>query len=102
MRKSTPDLTAAVSELNVVLQKTAGADAWGIGANLPAYSGGTTANEILDEIYKQRCIELFLSGLRLEDSRRFARPASERGRDFMPYPFIERDNNSSTPDDPAN
>lgn len=102
VRKSTPDLTAAVSELNVVLQKTAGADAWGIGANLPAYSGGTTANEILDEIYKQRCIELFLSGLRLEDSRRFARPASERGRDFMPYPFIERDNNSSTPDDPAN
>ena len=102
VRKASPDLTAAISELNAVLQKTAGGDAWGIGANLPAYSGGTTANEILDEIYKQRSIELFLTGLRLEDSRRFARPSSERGRDFLPFPFIERDNNANTPADPLN
>jgi starch-binding outer membrane protein, SusD/RagB family len=102
VRKSSPDLTAAVNELNVVLQKVPGGDAWGIGANLPAYSGNVTANDILDEIYKQRCIELFLSGLRLEDSRRFGRPASERGRDFLPYPFNERDNNINTPADPTN
>jgi hypothetical protein len=102
VRKSTPDLVSAVDELNEVLEKIPANDPWGIGADLPPYTGGITAQEILDEIYKQRCIELFLSGLRFEDSRRFGRPQSERGnRDFMPYPFSERDNNSSTPADPA-
>jgi hypothetical protein len=102
VRKSTPDLAGAVDELNEVLEKIPADDAWGIGADLPPYTGGMTAQEILDEIYKQRCIELFLSGLRFEDSRRFGRPLEERGnRDFMPYPFSERDNNSSTPADPA-
>jgi hypothetical protein len=102
VRKGSPDLSAAITELNVVLQKLPTGDAWGIGANLPAYSGNAAANDILDEIYKQRCIELFLSGLRLEDSRRFSRPATERGRDFLPYPFSERDNNINTPADPVN
>jgi hypothetical protein len=102
VRKSTPDLTNAVVELNKVIQKVPASDAWGIGADLPAYSGGLTAPEILNEIYKQRCIELYLTGLRFEDSRRFGRPQAERGnRDFMPYPFSERDNNTNTPTDPA-
>ncbi len=47
---------------------------------LPAYSGGTDAASVLTEIYRNRCIELFMSGLKLEDSRRFARPATERNR----------------------
>lgn len=102
VRKPSPDLAGAVTELNKVLTKTPADDPWGIGADLPAYNGGITAPEILDEIYKQRCIELFLSGLRFEDSRRFGRPADERGnRTFLPYPFSERDNNTNTPADPA-
>lgn len=101
VRKSTPDLAAAVVELNRVLQKVPGADIWGIGADLPAYSGPVAAPDILTEIYRQRCIELYLSGMRLEDSRRFGRPQTERGRDFLPYPFSERDNNTNTPADPT-
>ncbi len=93
------NLTEAVTELNKVLTKTT--DVWGIGANLPPYSGPVTQQAILTEIYRQRSIELFLSGLRLEDSRRFARPASERTRDFYPYPLSERNNNLNTPADPA-
>lgn len=97
-------LTDAVAELNKVLTKKT--DSWGIGADLPAYSGTNTADAILTEIYKNRCIELFLSGLRLEDSRRFKRPGpgeagSERSRNWYPYPNNERLNNSSTPADPA-
>ncbi len=101
IRKSSPDLNAAVTDINLVLQKTAAQDALGIGAALPAYSGPVAAADLLNEIYRQRCIELFLSGMRLEDSRRFGRPASERGRTFLPYPFSERDNNTNTPADPA-
>lgn len=96
------DLTNAVIELNRVLQKTPAQDSFGIGANQPAYSGPNTQNAILTEIYRQRCIELYLTGMRLEDSRRFGRPASERTREFLPYPFSERDNNPNTPADPAN
>lgn len=100
-RKSTPDLAGAVAQLNLVLGKTPTNDALGIGADLPAYSGVVAAPEVLTEIYRQRCIELYLSGMRLEDSRRFNRPQSERTRNFFPYPFSERDNNTNTPADPA-
>jgi starch-binding outer membrane protein, SusD/RagB family len=102
VRKSPADLAGAVTELNKVITKTPANDPWGIGADLPAYSGGMTEQEILDEIYKQRSIELYLTGQRFEDNRRFERPLAERGnRNFMPYPFTERDNNTSTPPDPA-
>jgi hypothetical protein len=100
-RKSSPDLTGAIAEINNVLTKTT--DVWGIGASLPPYAGAETQQAVLDEIYKQRSIELYLGGLRFEDNRRFGRPVAERGnRNFMPYPFTERDNNTSTPPDPAN
>jgi len=56
---------------------------------------------VLTQIYKHRCIELYLSGLKLEDMRRFGRPNSERKRNLMPYPFRERDSNANTPADPA-
>ena len=47
-----------------------------------------------------------MTGMKLEDSRRFNRPGpndagSERSRNFYPYPTVERDNNANTPADPA-
>jgi len=104
------ELANAVTELNRVLTKTPAQDAWGVGAGLTAYSGPLTQAAILQEIYRQRQIELAFQGFRLEDSRRFGRPgpdttpaaSAERTRNFLPYPFTERDNNTSTPQDPAN
>ena len=98
-------VTDALTHINAVRTQTSG-DIYGVNASLPAYSGATTADALLLEVYKQRCIELYLSGLRLEDSRRFNRPAPpanmiERNRDFYPYPDQERLNNPNTPDDPA-
>ncbi|MDO4229620.1 MAG: RagB/SusD family nutrient uptake outer membrane protein [Capnocytophaga sp.] len=95
-------LTEAVTELNKVLVKTPSDDSLGVGAGLTAYTGAVEKQAILDEIYKNRRIELYLSGLSLEDSRRFNRPMSERNRNFFPYPNSERDNNSNTPSNPAN
>jgi starch-binding outer membrane protein, SusD/RagB family len=94
------DLVTAEKELNTVLTKTT--DAWGIGAGIPAYTGAKTQDGILTEIYRNRRIELFMSGLSLDDSRRFNRPVAERTRTFYPYPQTERDNNPNTPADPAN
>lgn len=101
----------ALTEINAVRQQASG-DVFGVHANLPAYSGQVTVNDLLLEVYRQRCAELYLSGLRLEDSRRFARPAPpanvnpvpvtfERNRNFYPYPDQERLNNPNTPADPA-
>jgi hypothetical protein len=100
-RQATPDLTNALAELNKVVTKTPTADPYGVGADLPPISGPLTQAQILDLIYKHRSIELYMSGLRLEDQRRFGRPTSERKRNFLPYPFVERDNNPNTPPDPA-
>ncbi|RYY89263.1 MAG: RagB/SusD family nutrient uptake outer membrane protein [Chitinophagaceae bacterium] len=99
-RMTPPDLANAVIELNKVVTKLRSADPFGIGAELPAVAP-VGQQAILDEIYRQRGIELSLSGLRLEDMRRFARPVAERKRSFLPYPFQERDNNPNTPPDPA-
>lgn len=101
------DLAGAVTALNRVRTKTAAQDAFGVGAALPVYSSPQTADAILLDILKNRDIELAFQGFRLEDSRRFGRPApgaagSERNRNFFPYPRTERDNNTSTPADPAN
>lgn len=94
------DLATAEKELNTILTKTT--DTWGIGAGLTAYAGAKTQVDLLTEIYRNRRIELFMSGLSLEDSRRFNRPVTERTRTFYPYPQTERDNNPGTPADPAN
>lgn len=93
------DLVNALIELNKVVTKTPAADAYGVGADLPPLVGLTQA-QILELIYKHRSIELFMSGLKLEDMRRFNRPNSERTRNLLPYPFLERDNNPNTPADP--
>jgi starch-binding outer membrane protein, SusD/RagB family len=100
-RQSPPDLNNALTELNRVVTKTAAQDPFGIGAGLPPIAGPLTQAQLLELIYKHRQIELFMLGLRLEDMRRFGRPLTERKRNFFPYPFRERDNNTNTPPDPA-
>ncbi len=98
-------LTEAVAALDAVRTKTT--DAFGVTAKGVAYSGDPTdKNAILQDIYRQRCIELYMSGMKLEDSRRFGRPGpndpdSERSRNYYPYPTVERDNNPNTPADPS-
>lgn len=100
------DLSNAILYLNKVLTKKPTDDPFGIGAELPSYSGLMTQDAILQEIYKNRLIELYLSGMKLEDSRRFNRPGpetinGERSRNFYPYPQQERDGNVNTPGDPT-
>jgi hypothetical protein len=99
-RQASPDLANAILELNKVVTKKAATDPLGLGADLAAVAP-VTKDDVLLEIYRNRCIELFLSGLKLEDMRRFGRPTSERKRNFFPYPFRERDGNMNTPADPA-
>jgi len=102
------ELDNAVTQLNLVRQKND--DPLGVNANLPAWTGDETSKEdILEEIYKNRSIELFLTGLRFGDSKRFhpnfavpsdANTTNERNRNFYPYPSIERENNPNTPANP--
>jgi starch-binding outer membrane protein, SusD/RagB family len=100
-------LTEAVAELNKVITKTTATDPFKLAANLAAYDGaGKTQDEILFEIYRNRCMELYMSGLKLDDSRRFNRPApstvgAERNRNYYPFPSVQRDNNPNTPADPT-
>lgn len=101
-RQASPDLTNALIELNKIVTKKPTADVFGVGADLPALVGPLTAAETLTEIFRQRSIEMFLSGQKLEDSRRLNRPQTERKRNFVNYPFRERDQNKNTPADPAN
>jgi starch-binding outer membrane protein, SusD/RagB family len=105
VRKTPSDLMNGKKFLDSVLRKTSSQDVFRIGANLPAYSGPMDAGSLLQEIYKNRCIELFMSGMKLEDSRRFQRPGPtdaipERNRNYYPYPLQERNGNPNTPADP--
>ena len=100
------DLTNAKKFLDSVLTKKPANDVFGIGADLPPYAGPITQAALLQEIYKNRAIELYMSGMKLEDSRRFNRPGpgapdAERSRNFYPYPQQERDGNPNTPPDPT-
>ena len=98
-RAGTPDLVNGLIELNKVVTKTT--DPFGVNANQPAIVSVSGQAELLDQIYRHRSIELFMSGLKLEDMRRFNRPNSEKKRNLMPYPLRERDNNPNTPPDPV-
>lgn len=103
------DLDNAVVNINLVREKNN--DIFGVNANLDPWTGDVNNQDaIMDEIFRNRSIELFMSGLRLEDSRRInsnfipsqsADYLSERNRNFYPYPAEERFNNSNTPDDPS-
>ncbi|NQX43568.1 SusD family protein [Pedobacter steynii] len=97
-----PDPGNALIELNKVVTKTAALDVFGLGAALPELTGTYSQDDLLALIYKHRCIELYLSGLKIEDMRRFAKPLTDRKRNFFPYPFVERDGgNLNVPADPA-
>ena len=58
------DLPNALTELNNVVTKQPGSDPYGVGAGLPP-SAAATQDEIGNEIYKNRCIQLYMSGLNL-------------------------------------
>ncbi len=103
------DLNSAVVYINMVREKNN--DIFGVNANLNTWNGnGNDKDAVMDEIFRNRSIELFMSGLRLEDSRRIHSnfvPSqqedylSERNRNFYPYPAEESFNNLNTPDDPS-
>jgi hypothetical protein len=99
-RAATPDLANSLLELEKIRTKLPAADPFGVGASLPAAVGPFTQGQLLDSIYKHRSIELYMSGMKLEDMRRFGRPNAEKKRNLMPYPLRERDNNPNTPADP--
>ncbi|MEM9141989.1 MAG: hypothetical protein AAGA86_03305 [Bacteroidota bacterium] len=108
LRKATPDVAAATAALNEVL--TDMDDPFGVNAGIAPYSGPNTVDALLDAVYQNRRAELFLTGLSLEDSRRFNRPqpsgasmdyTEERNRNFYPYPDLERNSNPNTPADPT-
>lgn len=99
-RQSSPDYVSALLELNKVVTKAPENDVFGVGADLSPLES-LSPDGLLAAIYKHRSIELFMSGLRLEDSRRLDRPQDERKRNFVNYPFAERDQNPNTPADPA-
>lgn len=102
LRQTTPDPAAAEAIIDAVLQQTAASDPLGVGANIAAgYTGATDAASLLTEVYRNRCIELYISSNKLEDMRRFGRANAEMKRRNMPYPFRERDNNPNTPADPT-
>jgi starch-binding outer membrane protein, SusD/RagB family len=100
-RQASPDLVNSQAALNSILTKTAAADPFGVGAQLTAIAAPLNQADLLTQIYRNRCIELYMSGLKLEDMRRFNRPTTERRRNLLPYPFRERDNNPNTPPDPT-
>ena len=103
------DLPSAIAPLNAVRTKTD--DIFGVNAGLLDWTGDATdKTAVLNEIYKNRCIELFLTGMRLEDSRRMHgsfTPSddidyiNERNRNYYPYPFAEKENNVNCPADPS-
>ena len=108
LRKSSPDVDEAINALNEVLTDTN--DPFDVNAGLEEYSGEESVDALLDEIYKNRRAELFLTGMSLEDSRRFDRPEpsgqemqydEERNRNFYPFPDLERNSNPNTPADPS-
>ena len=108
LRLGTPNLAAATAALNEVLTDTD--DPFEVNANVAAYAGPNTVGDLLNEVFRNRRAELFLTGMSLEDSRRFGRPepsgaamnfTEERNRNFYPYPDLERNSNPNTPTDPS-
>lgn len=98
----------AINEIDAIRTKQPADDPFGIGADLPAYNGGTSDEALFEEIYQQRCAEMYLTGMRFEDARRLGRPVpsddpaltAERNRVYYPYPTQERQNNPDTPENP--
>jgi starch-binding outer membrane protein, SusD/RagB family len=73
------------------------------GPCLPPLVGALTAQQLLDEIYRNRRYELFATGLRWEDLRRLGQvgATSTAKRCWLPYPIGERNANpENVPADP--
>jgi hypothetical protein len=99
------DLVNGKIFLDRVLTKRPSQDPFRLGASLDPYAGPMTQAAMLLEIYRNRCVELYMSGLKLSDSRRFRRPGPldakpERKRNYFPYPQQETLGNSNTPPNP--
>ena len=108
-------LTEAVSYINEIRTKTPSQDPFGVGASLGDWTGdATNSQEVLDEIFKNYAIELFMEGQRWPIHRRFYPHyldgvdfntvlgcQLERANNFYPYPENERSNNPNCPPDPA-
>jgi len=94
------DLVNGKSWLDSVVLKQPSQDPFGVGAGLVTPTVIANQADLLAQIYKHRSIELYMSGLRLSDQRRFGRPVAERKRSLLPYPFVERNGNTHTPPDP--
>jgi len=102
LRQTSPDAAAAQVLIDGVLKQNPATDPLGVGANIATgYTGASDVASLLVEVYRNRCIEMYLSGHKLEDMRRFGRPLTERKRNFFPYPINERNNNPNTPADPT-
>jgi starch-binding outer membrane protein, SusD/RagB family len=101
--------TEAVAEIDFIRTKEPADDPFGLGAGLDAYSGSLDEASLIEEIYRQRSAELYLTGMRMEDARRLDRPAvanspsltDERNRNYYPYPIQEQQSNPNTPQNPA-
>lgn len=105
------NFTEAEKALNIVRNKKAADDVLGYGLAAgfdDTFSASGDKTILLDEIFINRRMETYLSGMSLEDSRRFNRPdpplnrdvTTERNRNFYPYPASERARNINTPADP--
>ena len=108
-------LSDAVSLIDDIRTKTAAQDVFGVGAELSAWTGNATnQQDVLDEIYKNYAIELYMQGQRWPIHRRFYPNyldnvdwntvdvySLERVNNFYPYPYQERASNPNTPPDPA-
>ncbi|WP_412063023.1 RagB/SusD family nutrient uptake outer membrane protein [Rubrivirga sp. IMCC45206] len=100
------DTAGAVAAIDAVRTDTD--DPFGLAAGLAPYAGATSQQALLDEIYRNRALELYLQGLRLADARRLGQGAPDtadpfqRTRNFYPFPRQERlSNPDTTPADPA-
>ncbi len=101
------NLVEALTHINTI--RTKPADAAGIRAGLAAKTAAqlSTQELTLEEIYIQRYYEMFISGTRIGDTRRFGKPGAETGtatrsrtRNWLPYPDTEHLSNPNTPADP--
>jgi len=107
-------LDEAVELIDEVRTQTPADDVFGVAPELAPWAGDASNQEdVLDEIYKNYAMELFLQGQRFPIHRRFypnylnnidwntvQRCSLERLNNFYPYPDQERANNPNCPADP--
>jgi tetratricopeptide (TPR) repeat protein len=105
------NLATAVSLIDEVRQDNA--DPFGVNAGLGAWGGNVNdQQEVLDQVYYNYAMELYLTGMRWLANRRIypdelngVTPpvdcAKKRSRNYFPYPYNEISNNPNAPADPS-